>query len=90
MSHHPLTKLHWIDRAVEVRRFHIQQCKDEPDWTIEKTARILNRSYGSVAQDLTIASWCKTHEKQIRRCSSMRDALAFIRDKQREMMLSEE
>lgn len=84
-----LAKQHWLDRAIEIRKFHMQQCKDEPSWTIDKTAKILNRSYGSVAQDLLLASWSKTHDKQLRRCSSMRDALAFIKDKQREMELDE-
>jgi len=86
---HPLVKLNWLDRAIEVRRFHVSQCKDEPHWTIQKTADALNRSIGSVSQDLLLASWFKTHEKQLRRCNSMRDALEFVRDKEREMRLGE-
>jgi len=78
-------KFHFLDRAIEIRRFHIEQCKEESNWTIEKTAKALNRSIGSVSQDLLLASWVKTHEKQLRRCSSMRDALAFVKDKQKEM-----
>lgn len=87
---HRLERLHWIERAKEIRSFHIQQCKDESGWTIEKTARLLNRSIGSVSQDLLIASWSRTHEKQLRRCSSMRDALSFIKNKQNEDKLSED
>lgn len=82
-----LVKSHWLDRAVEIRRFHVEQCKEESGWTIEKTAEALNRSIGSVSQDLLIASWVKTHEKQLRRCSSMRDALSYIKDRQREIRL---
>ena len=85
----PPVKQNWIDRCVDIRRFHVQQLKDESNWTIEKTANALNRSIGSVSQDLLLASWLKTHDKQLRRCSSMRDALAFVRDKQREMKLEE-
>ena len=88
-THNHLTKLHWLDRAIEVRQFHISQMKEESNWTVEKTANILNRSIGSISQDLTLASWAKTHDKQLRRCSSMRDALSWIKDKQREMMLEE-
>lgn len=85
--HSPPIKSNWLDRALEVRRFHVEQCKGESNWTIQKTARSLNRSIGSVSQDLLIASWVKTHEKQLRRFDSMRDALDFVRTKQREMRL---
>ena len=85
----PPVKQSWIERAIEIRRFHIQQLKDESNWTIEKTAKVLNRSIGSVSQDLLIASWLRTHEKQLKRCDSMRDALAWIRLKQKEIRLEE-
>ena len=85
----PPVKQHWIERAVDIHRFHVQQLKDEPKWTVEKTASALNRSIGSVSQDLLLASWLKTHEKQLRRCSSMRDALAWIRVRQRELRVEE-
>jgi len=85
----PPVKQHWIERAVDIHRFHVQQLKDEPKWTVEKTASALNRSIGSVSQDLLLASWLKTHEKQLRRCSSMRDALAWIRVRQREIRVEE-
>jgi len=87
--HSPLVKQHWIERAVDIHRFHIQQLKDEPHWTIEKTAQALNRSIGSVSQDLLLASWLKTHDKQLRRCSSMRDALSWIRVRQREIQMED-
>lgn len=83
----PPIKPTWIDRALEIRTFHVQQCRDDPKWTVSKTADVLNRSIGSVSQDLLIASFLKTHEKQLRRCSSMRDALAYVRSIQREMDL---
>lgn len=85
--HTYLIKKHWLDRAIDVNRFHIQQLKDEPNWTIQKTADILNRSIGSISNDLTLASWAKTHEKQLRRCSSAREALKFVKDRQREQKL---
>jgi hypothetical protein len=85
----PPIKPNWLDRAIEIHNFHVNQCKDNSDWTITKSAELLNRSLGSVSQDLLLASWVKTHEKQLRRCSSMRDALAFVKLKQREMSLGE-
>jgi hypothetical protein len=85
----PPLKVHWLERAISIYNFHSSQLKDEPDWTIEKTAAALNRSLGSVSQDITIASWSVNYGKQLRRCSSMRDALAYIKDKKREMKLME-
>lgn len=85
----PPVKQTWIQRAVEIHHFHVQQLRDDTSWTIEKTAHALNRSIGSVSQDLLIARWLKTHEKQLKRCSSMRDALAWVRVKSREMQLEE-
>lgn len=85
MNH--LIKKDWLDRALEINRFHVQQLRDEPSWTIQKTAVLLNRSLGSVSQDLLIAQWCKTHEKQLKACRSLRDALDWIRRRQREMRL---
>jgi hypothetical protein len=83
----PPIKPHWIDRVCAVHEFHINQLKAERSWTIEKTALVLNRSLGSVSQDLLLASWLKTHEKQLKRFRSMKDALEFVRLKKREMML---
>ena len=80
-----LAKADWLDRAVQIHNYHVGLCRTEKGWTIEKTAISLNRSVGSVSQDLTIASWSKTHEKQLRRFHSMRDALEYIREKKAEM-----
>ena len=85
MSKSPPLKSHWIDRAVEIHNFHVGQVRAESSWTIQKTARVLNRSLGSVSQDLLLASWLKTHEKVIRRFTCAKDALDFIRTKKKEM-----
>lgn len=83
-----LIKTDWFARAVDINKFHASQLKDEPKWTVAKTAQALNRSIGSVSQDLLIAQWGLTHEKQIKRCSSMRSALDYIHQKQREQRLA--
>jgi hypothetical protein len=84
-----LVKLGWLDRAVQVYNYHVQLCKSEPGWTIVKTAQSLNRSVGSVSQDITVASWTKTHEKQLRRFHTMKGALEYIREKKSEMRTTE-
>lgn len=78
-------KLNWLDRAVQIHNFHVANQKEEPKWTLEKTAEALNMSTGSVSQNLTIARWVRTHEKQLRRFRSMRDGLNYIKNKQTEM-----
>lgn len=80
-----LAKLDWLDRAILIYNYHVGLCKSESKWTIHKTAESLNRSVGSVSQDITVASWTRTHEKQLRRFHSMRDALEYIREKKAEM-----
>lgn len=77
----------WLDLIIEIHKFHINQLNNEPGWTLEKSSKVLNRSTGSISQALLIATYLRTYEKEIRRCSSMRDALAFVRMKQREFRL---
>ena len=84
-----LVKLNWLARALEIQAYHISCLKSDPNWTIEKTAKSLSRSLGSVSQDLLIASWLRSHEKQLRRCSSAREALQFIRSKRKAIQLGE-
>ncbi len=85
----PPVKNHWIEQAIEIHRFHIHQLKTEPHWTLQMTAASLNRSIGSVSQSILISSWLKTHEKQLRRFKSMKDALEFVREKKKEIQLAE-
>lgn len=84
---HPLRKINWLDRAIETNKFHIAQLTDEPHWTIQLTAEALNRSIGSISQDILLANWSRSHEKQLRRFRNMADALKFVRDKEREFRL---
>ena len=88
MRHLPV-KVDWLQIAVEIYNFHSSQLRDDPKWTVAKTADALNRSFGSVSQYLLIASWSRSHEKQLKRFNSMKDALAFVREKEREMRTGE-
>lgn len=85
----PPIKQHWITKCIDIHNFHVGQMKGEQHWTIEKTAKALGRSVGSVSHCLTIASWLKTHEKQLRRFRNESDALDFIKNKKREMKTQE-
>lgn len=85
----PPVKQHWINKCIDIHNFHVQQLKEESNWTLEKTAKALCRSIGSVSHCLTIASWLKTHEKQLRRFRNEKDALEFIKNKKKEMKTQE-
>lgn len=81
----PPVKQSWIDICVEIHNFHVLQVRHEFGWTIEKTAKALNRSEGAVSQYLMLASWLKTHERQLRKFRCAKDALEFVRAKKREI-----
>jgi 2-phospho-L-lactate transferase/gluconeogenesis factor (CofD/UPF0052 family) len=85
----PPVKQTWIARCVEIHNFHVSQVKLMSGWTVEETARVLCRSVGSVSQDLLLASWLKTHEKQLKKFRNAKDALEFVRSKKREMRTQE-
>jgi len=85
----PPVKQDWISKCVDIHNFHVAQVNSEPGWDIYKTCKALNRSEGSVYEALMVASWLKTHEKQLRRFRNMCDALVFIRNKKKEMKSQE-
>ena len=85
----PPVKQSWISKCIDIHNFHVAQIKSEPNWTVEKTAKALCRSVGSVSQDLLLASWLKTHEKQLKRYKNAKDALEFVRGKKKEMKTQE-
>lgn len=85
----PPVKQHWINKCIDIHNFHVSQLRAEGNWTIEKTANALCRSIGSVSQALTIASWLKTHEKQLKKFRNEKDAINFIKEKKMEMRTRE-
>lgn len=85
----PPVKQNWVTKCIDIHNFHVSQIRAEPAWTVEKTAKALCRSIGSVSQDLLLASWLKTHEKQLKRYRNAKDALEFVRGKKREMKSQE-
>lgn len=74
-------KQNWLTRCIQIQQFHASQMKEEPEWNLAKTAKALDRSIGSVSEDITIALWLRSHDKAIRRCKYRQDALELIREK---------
>jgi len=82
-----LFKQTWIDRAIHTYNYHCSKLREGEGWIITDTARALKRSTGSIGEDLLIASWLKTHENKIREFKYAYQALDFIRNKKRQMMI---
>lgn len=78
-----------LERAKETYRFHRHKVLANEKWTIAQTAKSLKRSLGSIAEDLLIARWCKTHEKQLEQFDHTFQVLNFIRQKQKEQDTAE-
>jgi hypothetical protein len=77
----------WLLRAKETYRFHRYALISDDKWTLTMTAKAMKRSLGSICEDLLIAKWTKTHEKQLEKFSYAYEALEFIRKKQKEIDL---
>lgn len=81
----PQPKQTWLERAKDTYKFHREKLTSHDNWTITKTSKSLKRSLGSVAEDLLIARWVKTHEKDLERFDYAYEAIAFIRKKEKEI-----
>jgi hypothetical protein len=79
----------WIEKAKETYRYHRSKLLSNDKWTVGQTAKSLRRSLGSISEDLLIARWCRTHEKQIEKFKYAYEALEFIREKQKEQDIAE-
>lgn len=84
-----VVKKDWIERAIETFRYHRSKLLTEDKWTATLTAHKLGRSIGSVSEDLKIARWFRTHQKDIEKCEYAYEALSFIKKKEKKMELEE-
>jgi|GEM_PF-5067810 len=83
-----MIKLSWQERVRETEEFHKKHVRTNPHHTIDATANLLHRSHGSIAEDLTLASWLKTHPA-IEKQPYMQDALEWIRKRKAELKRGE-
>lgn len=77
----------FLEKAKETYAYHRSKLLSNDGWTISQTAKSLRRSLGSISEDLLIARWCRTHEKQLEKLKYAYEALEFIREKQKEQEL---
>lgn len=74
----------WLEKAKITYKYHRDKMLSNDDWTVTMTARALRRAYGSIAEDLLIARWCRSHEKELEKFVYAYQALEFIREKKKE------
>lgn len=79
----------WLERAKATYKFHRSRLISNDKWTIAMTAKDLRRGIGPVSEDLLIARWCKTHEKQLEKFKYAYEAIGYIKEKQDEQDLAE-
>lgn len=79
----------WLLKAKETYAFHRSKLLSTDKWTTVQTSKSLRRGLGSISEDLLIARWCKTHEKQLEKFKYAYEAIEWIREKQKAQELEE-
>lgn len=78
----PQVRFDWLGRAIEVYNYHSQCLQENKNWTIKQTASDLGRSEGGVVEDLMLANWSRTHERELRKFKNLKDAVKWAREMQ--------
>lgn len=76
----------WQDRVRGTAIFHKNCLRDNHKHTIRDTAELLDRSIGSITEDLLLSSWMETHSA-VEEFSTMYEALEYIREKKLQMKI---
>ena len=79
----------WISKVIKTREIHNSKKKDNPKWRIQDTAKLLKRSIGSISEDLLLANWLRSHRVYFDRFDYAKDALEYIRKREKEMELED-
>lgn len=76
-------KLTWQERVRETEKFHKALVRQDAKHTIQNTADKLRRSFGSVCEDLMIASYMKTYPK-LEEYKTFHEAIEWVKEKKLE------
>jgi hypothetical protein len=79
----------FLKKAKDTHKIHVANCRNNDNWTLLQTAKALNRSIGSVSQDLMVVRWWRIHPNRIERFTSIKDCLEWIRDREKDIELEE-
>lgn len=87
MSQQIPKKQTWLERVRATEEYHRSQLMLNKKWRLEDTAIQLHRAFGSISQDLLIASWLRTHETKISKFKTFTEAIEFVREAERQRKL---
>lgn len=79
----------WIEKVKATHKFHVARLKEDKKWTLKKTAKVLNRSIGSISQDLMACHWLRTHYDKLVKFDYLHEALEFIRERKQALLIEE-
>ncbi len=75
----------YLQKAINTHKIHVANLRGHDKWTIIQTAKALSRSKSSIADDIMIARWYRIHPKRLESIKTTKDALEWIRDKEKEV-----
>lgn len=71
----------WLDRVKATHAFHITKLREDSKWTVTKSAKALNRSIGSVSQELVVFGWLKSHYDEMIKIEYFHEVIEWVRKK---------
>lgn len=79
-------RLSWVERVKHVSVIHTSHLKENSKWTMDDTAKELNRSVGRISEDLMLARYMRTHPR-VETFRVVQDALEYCRKIKREQKM---
>lgn len=79
----------WLTRAIETRKFHIKQRKENNSWRLTDTSKKFKRSLGAICEDIIIAEAYRDSPSQVEKFKHINELLAWIRERKLNNELSE-
>ena len=75
----------WIQRCIETHNYNAKKLRENERWTLRDTAKSLKRSIGSICEDILLDTWVKTNRVQMEKFEHIKDALIYVRQRQRKI-----
>lgn len=76
-----LKKYTWQQKVQAIHTYHSTRLALDKSWSVRKTATALNRSAGSISQDLQLAEFMRSYEKDLSILKNYVDALDWMKKK---------
>lgn len=80
----------WLQRAISTYNYHALQCKNDPKWTLAKTAKKTGRAIGPISEDIRVAEYYKVYPDKILSFQYMIEAIDYVKSKKNSVDLIED